>query len=253
MSIHTPISIDLNCDLGESTNPAQVAADLALLDLVTSASIACGGHAGDEATMAATVEAALVRGVSIGAHPGYPDRTNFGRVALELKPDDIETFVHEQITALHRIVRGMGVQSGRVAHVKTHGALYHKAMTDESVARAVSSAVGRIDPGLIMVAMPGTVALRVWRAQGFTVAVESFADRAYEPDGSLRSRTNPGALITDPDAAAAQGVTLARAHDAKAGPHTLCIHSDTPHAVMIAAAVRAALEESGVSIAAMRP
>jgi len=240
-------TIDLNCDLGESADPAQVATDLALLEIVTSASVACGGHAGDDASMAATVEAALARGVAVGAHPGYPDRANFGRNALSLTPGEVERSVFDQVAALDRTARTLGT---RLAHMKTHGALYHKAMRDEPTARAIAEAVQRAGPSLVMVAMPGTTALRLWRAAGFTVATESFADRAYEPSGALRPRTEPGALITDPAAAAAQAVRLVSNLPAADGPFTLCIHSDTPHAVMIAAAVRAGLETEGVRFAA---
>lgn len=238
--------IDLNCDLGESTEPAQVAADLALLSIVTSASIACGGHAGDESTMAATVEAALLRGVAIGAHPGYPDRASFGRIALDMTPDQVEATVFQQVAALDRLTRAQG---GRLAHVKLHGALYHKAMHDEPTARAIAAAVQRTDPSLFMVAMPGTAALHVWRGLGFTVATEFFADRGYEPSGALRPRSQKGALITDPAAAAEQAVRLVGNLPPADGPFTLCIHSDTPHAVMIAAAVRAGLEKRNLRVA----
>jgi UPF0271 protein len=250
-----PVSIDLNCDLGESNDPAQKAADLALLDLVSSANIACGGHAGDDATMDATVEAALVRGVALGAHPGYPDRANFGRVALDMPPEAIEASVYQQIAKLGWIARvcGAGEDSAAgggcgLSHVKLHGALYHKAMHDEPTALAVAAAVRRFEPWLTMVAMPRTFALRLWREQGFTVAVEAFADRAYEPDGSLRSRTLPGSLITDPAAAANQALRLARARIPIDGPHTLCIHSDTPAAATIAAMVRNTLTHAGFTI-----
>lgn len=235
MTAPHPPSIDLNSDLGESNEPAQRAVDLALLDLVSSANIACGGHAGDETTMSAIVEAALDRGVELGAHPSYPDRANFGRTAMEMHPASVEALVGSQIDALHTVICSFG---GRLAHVKAHGALYHRAMTDEATAGAIGRAAARIDTRLIMVAMPGSVALRVWREMSFAVAVEAFADRAYEADGTLRARTLPGALITDPAAAAAQAVALARSQTPAAGPHTLCIHSDTPHAVTIAAAVR---------------
>jgi UPF0271 protein len=246
------LTVDLNCDLGESTDPAQHATDLALLEIVTSANIACGGggHAGDDSTMAATVEAALARGVAIGAHPGYPDRANFGRVALDMTPTEIEASVFEQITSLDRIVHDLGGPRGaRLAHIKTHGALYHRAMSDEVTASAVAAATRRINPSLLMVAMPSTLAMRVWQELGFTVATEVFADRAYDPDGSLRSRTLPDALITDPQAAATQALALVNTHGPASSPLTLCIHSDTPHAVTIAAAVRAALEHTGVRIA----
>ncbi|MFT3685926.1 MAG: 5-oxoprolinase subunit PxpA [Phycisphaerales bacterium] len=232
-------SVDLNCDLGEGTG----ADDLALLDVVTSANIACCGHAGDEETMAATVEAALSRGVAIGAHPGYPDRANFGRVALDLPAHEVEQFVFEQILALDRVARR---HHGQLTHVKLHGALYHKAMTDIAVAGATAAAVARFTRKLVMVAMPRTVALRTWRERGFPVAVEAFADRVYEADGSLRSRALPGSLITDPVVAAEQAARLMQAPGER--PHTICIHSDTPGASAVAVAVRRALSDCGFGV-----
>lgn len=234
-------TIDLNCDLGEATG----ANDLALLEIVSSANIACGGHAGDADTMAKTVEDAEARRVALGAHPGYPDRANFGRIALNSTLAEIEAFVFDQITALDRIPKP---PLTHLSHVKLHGALYHKAMHDEPTALAVARAVKRINPRLLMVAMPSTTALRLWRNEGFTVLIEAFADRTYESDGSLRPRTKPGALITEPTAAATQALTLARNATPENGPHTICIHSDTPGAVEVAQAVHDTLERNGITV-----
>jgi UPF0271 protein len=233
--------IDLNCDLGESAQRRDDGTDLALLGIVTSANIACGGHAGDERTMLATALAALDRGVAIGAHPGYPDRDNFGRVRVKMTEAGITGTVFEQIAAMDRVVRSIG---GRLSHVKPHGTLYHDAMGSPSIARAIGEAARRIDPGIVMVGMAGAPAIRVWRESGFRTAEEAFAERAYEPNGTLRKRTLPGALITDPSAAAAQTVRLALAGAAQ----TLCVHSDTPAAVAIARAVRKGLEDAGIHL-----
>lgn len=243
------LPVDLNCDLGESTDPAQVATDLALLDIITSANIACGGHAGDESTMARTVEAAHARGVAIGAHPGYPDRANFGRVPLDMTTAQIGASVQEQLTALDLIARTAG---GRLTHLKLHGALYHKAMHDEATALAVAIAVNRFGSPLGLVAMPDTAAHQLWSKTWFPVLTELFADRAYESDGSLRGRIFEGALITDPAAAAEQAVRLVAEHSAETTSLTLCIHSDTPGAVDVARAVRTALEQADAHVTALQ-
>jgi UPF0271 protein len=248
-------SIDLNCDLGESGEPLATGVDLALLDVVTSVNIACGGHAGDETSMSGVVRAALTRGVAIGGHPSYPDRARFGRVELTMSISEIETAVAGQIGALDRIARGLGVT---LHHVKPHGALYHAAMRSRAIATAVARAAGRISARVILVGLAGAAALAVWRALGFDVLAEAFADRCYERDGSLRSRPLPGALITDPARAAAQAVRIATARSVVSfdgsivhvEADTICIHSDTPGAPAIARAVRAALERAGVEVAA---
>jgi UPF0271 protein len=237
-------TIDLNCDLGESPDRLRDGTDLALLDVVSSANVACGGHAGDEDTMAAVAHAAIERRVAIGAHPGYPDPANFGRVSIPMPPQRIESCVLEQTQTLQRIARAAG---GRVTHLKPHGALYHDAMHNPEIARAIGDAARRADPALVLVAMAGSSALELWRSQGIRVAGEAFADRTYEPDGTLRARSRDGALITDPDLAAAQALRLVQHGTAQ----TLCVHSDTPSALAIAREVRAHLEHAGVRIAAL--
>ena len=283
-----PLAIDLNCDLGE--DPAHLERDLALFRVITSANIACGGHAGDESTMAALVAAATNLGVAIGAHPGYPDQDRFGRVELSMSPREVEKSVAAQIATLACVAAAAGVA---VTHVKPHGALYHAAMRRPDIARAIAHAAAHHDglvsndgmgvppvssdaradrrpaplsadtstgPRLILVGQAGAPALNLWRSLGHPIAAEAFADRRYEPDGSLRSRTLPGALLTDPADAAVQAVRLIlgqgpRAAEGSAAPltlsasiHTLCIHSDTPNAFAIANAVRAALEYQGVAV-----
>ncbi len=218
--------------------PELLATQEELLRYVTSVNIACGGHAGDEALMRATVEQARRAGAAIGAHPGYPDRARFGRLHVDMAPEAIAASVYEQIARL----------GGDIAHVKPHGALYNDAARDRSIARAIAEGAGRWSRDVVLVGLSGSVMLEVFREAGFRVAREAFADRAYEPDGTLRPRRLPGALIEDPEAAARQAVAIARADRAD----TICIHGDTPGAVRIAEAVARALREAGVTVAALR-
>jgi UPF0271 protein len=226
-----PDSIDLNCDLGELPDAAHEAA---LMEYITSANIACGGHAGDEATMERTARLALARGVRIGAHPGYPDPANFGRLELPMSPAEIARTVRLQIERLSAVVRRLG---GTVVHVKPHGALYNVAVHNGDVARAIGEGVAQWDARVPLVGLAGSPMLDVWRAMGLAVLGEAFADRRYEPDGTLRSRKLPRALITSPQEAAAQAVRLA----ASGGVRTICVHGDTPGAVAILRACREAL------------
>lgn len=250
----TATSIDLNCDLGEDPQRIRDGTDLALLELVSSANIACGGHAGDEFTMTETVRGAIERGVAVGAHPGYSDRAGFGRLELGLTPDQIEDTVLEQIRTLDGVARSLGT---RLIHVKPHGALYHAAMTKPAVAQAIARAVGRVDAGLILVGMAGAPALEVWQRLGFQTLPEAFADRRYEPDGSLRARALSGALIDDPGAAAEQALRIASGQGVVASDGTviplaagtICVHSDTPGATAVAVAVRDRLKRAGIKVA----
>jgi len=225
------MKIDLNCDMGEWEDAAHEAA---LMAFVTSANIACGAHAGDVATMERTARLALKRGVRIGAHPGYPDRENFGRLELAMSPDAIAQTVYEQIAVLDGVVTPLG---GAVAYVKPHGALYNVAVHNAEVALAIAAGAARWNPGTLLFGLAGSPMLDVWRAMGMRAAGEAFADRRYEPDGTLRSRKLPGALITDPAEAAAQAVRMAGGGLAE----TICVHGDTPGAVAILKACREAL------------
>lgn len=229
--------IDLNCDLGELEDAAHEAA---LMQYITSANIACGGHAGDEVTMERTARLALARGVRIGAHPSYPDRANFGRFEMALTAAEIESTVREQIERLEAVVAKLGA---RITHVKPHGALYNVAARNEKVARAVGQAVAGWKPGVTVFGLLGSAALEVWRGMRLTIAAEAFADRRYEPDGSLRPRHFADALITDPQEAAAQAARFAREGQAQ----TICVHGDTPGAVEILKACRTALFATGTS------
>jgi len=228
------MTIDLNCDMGELEDAALEAR---LLEQVTSANIACGGHAGDEGTMDRTVRLALQRGVRIGAHPGYPDRANFGRLEMVLSAEEIENTVLRQIGRLEAVTDRLGAV---ITHVKPHGALYNVAVRNDTVAHAIGAAVQRWRPGMLLFGLAGSPMLQVWRDMGLRVAGEGFADRRYENDGTLRSRKFPDALILDPAEAAAQAVRLARTGVVE----TLCVHGDTPGAVEILRMCRKALRRS---------
>jgi UPF0271 protein len=232
------MTFDLNCDLGELDDAALEAS---LMEQITSANIACGGHAGDEGTMERTIRLALERGVNIGAHPGYPDRANFGRLEIAMSEDDIEDTVAWQIGRLEAVAARLGAT---IVHVKPHGALYNVAVRNRAVARAIGLAVRQGSKQLAggiacptLFGLAGSPMLEVWRGMGLRVAAEGFADRRYEADGTLRSRKLPGALITDPAEAAAQAVRLARE-----GVETICVHGDTPGAPNILEACRRALQ-----------
>jgi 5-oxoprolinase (ATP-hydrolysing) subunit A len=225
------MTIDLNCDMGELEDAAHEAA---LMEHITSANIACGAHAGDEAVMERTARLALERGVRIGAHPGYPDRANFGRIEMAMSEAEIEDSVARQIERLDAVVRRLG---GEIVHVKPHGALYNVAVNNETVARAIGRGVRQWGASAPVFGLAGSRMLGWWGEMGLTPIAEGFADRRYEPDGTLRSRKFPDALITDPAAASAQALRLAREGVAQ----TICVHGDTPGAVEILKACRKAL------------
>ena len=223
--------IDLNCDMGELEDSAHEAA---LMEHVTSANIACGAHAGDDAAMERTARLALARGVRIGAHPGYPDRANFGRLEMPMSPGEIADTVSGQIRRLEAIVERLG---GHVEYIKPHGALYNVAVKNAEVARAIGDGVARWNRTAPIFGLAASPMLDVWKEMGLIGVGEAFADRRYEPDGTLRNRKFPDALITDPVAAAAQAVRLAR----EGRSQTICVHGDTPGSVEILRACRAAL------------
>jgi len=226
-------SIDLNADLGEGCGD-----DAELLKIVTSANIACGGHAGDERTMRETVRAAVRYGVAIGAHPSYPDREGFGRRAMEIEGAEIVELVCEQIAALDGIAREEG---GRLTHVKPHGALYNRSAVDGEVADAVARAVARFDPLLALVGLAGSRSTERARARGLRTVEELFADRRYRDDGTLVARGEPGALIESAEEAAERAVALARSGRGE----SICLHGDSENALTFARAVRQRLLEAG--------
>lgn len=250
------VVIDLNADLGEIRELLASGADAELMRYISSANIACGAHAGDAAMMAETVAIAKSLGVTVGAHPGYPDRANFGRVEIAITAAELEQSVREQVAALMHVAEKAGVA---VVHVKPHGALYHAANEKRETAEAVGRAVLALNPALIMVGQCGSASLVVWREMGLRCAGEAFADRAYENDGTLRKRSLPGAVLSSPEAAAAQAIGIAvtktvRTHDGETLPvsaQTLCLHSDTPGAAEIARIIHGRLRAAGVNIRAL--
>ena len=246
--------IDLNADVGESFGPWPMGADEALIPLVSSVNIACGAHAGDPATILRTVELAVRHGIAIGAHPGYPDLAGFGRRDLAMTASDLRASLIVQIGAVQAAARVVGVEVG---HVKPHGALYNRAARDVDLAATIAEAVRDLDPGLVLVGLAGSASTAAGRTAGLAIAEEAFADRRYEPDGSLRSRLLSGAVLSPADAAA-QAVAIARDGsvvtadgsrlDVRAD--TLCIHGDSPDAVATGRAVREALADAGIRITA---
>lgn len=245
--------IDLNADMGESFGVYALGDDRALLHFVTSASIACGFHAGDPGTMARAVEGCIARGVALGAHPGLPDLSGFGRRAMVVTPAEARDLVTYQVGALAAFAARQGQ---RLQHVKPHGALYAMAERDPAVAEAVAQAVREADAGLILMGLSGGRLVTAGRTLGLRVAQEVFADRSYAPDGMLTPRGQPGAVLDDPEQVAARIVRLARegeiaamnGSDLTLAADTICLHGDSPGAALLAAAVRGALESEGVAV-----
>lgn len=238
--------LNLNADLGESFGAWTMGADDALLPLVQSANIACGLHAGDPVVMQHTVAAALQKGVSLGAHPSYPDLQGFGRRSMRLSAAEIEAFTLYQLGALDAFARAA---QGRVSHVKPHGALSNDACRDAGVAGAIIRAVKKFDSGLILLAPACSVLAEAGAAAGLRVALEIFADRAYAEDGQLAPRQQPGAVLHEPRACLAHvekmlasGGLATRGGQILPSPiHSICVHGDGPGALDIARALRAAL------------
>ena len=246
-------TIDLNADCGESFGPWRMGDDAAILDIVTSANIACGFHAGDPDTMLETLRLARERGVGVGAHPGFDDRQGFGRRVLPLKPDEITRMVAYQIGAMIGMARLAGVE---VRHVKAHGALSNHASVHAPTADAIARAVHAVDPTLVLLAVAKTELERAGREQGLDVACEIFADRAYRPDATLVPRSEPNAMVHDAAEAAQRVVRMVEesaivAEDGTRVPtdiHSICVHGDGPNAIAVARAVREALEARGLSL-----
>jgi UPF0271 protein len=250
-------SVDLNCDVGESFGAYQIGNDAEVLKYVTSASIACGFHAGDPATMRRTVKLAAERNVAIGAHPGLPDLVGFGRRIMELTPQQAFDLVVYQIGALQAFVTAQGA---KLRHVKPHGALYTMAASDPALAKAIAEAVLRVNPRLVLVGFAGSELITAGRSAGLPTANEVFADRTYQADGTLTSRRNSAAHITDAAQAAQRAVSMAR--DGKVASaegtelvvkaDTICIHGDGPYAVEFAKAVREQLTAAGIEVRPLR-
>jgi len=262
------IRIDLNCDMGELPEAIADGTQEALMRSITSVNIACGGHAGDEQTMKTTIEQALRWKLAIRAHPGYPDRANFGRLELKMSADAVADSVCKQVHALAEVAARCGA---KLVHVKPHGALYNQAVKNRELAAAIAEGVKKavaaenvaaalrrcrcLSEDVVLVGLAGSPMLDVFREAGFAVAAEAFADRRYEPDGTLRSRKFEDALIRNPEEAARQalsiaqrGVVVARdGTEVSVDAQTLCIHGDTPGAPSIAAAVAKILLDAGVT------
>ncbi|MFT4100186.1 MAG: 5-oxoprolinase subunit PxpA [Burkholderiaceae bacterium] len=240
--------VDLNADLGEGCDT-----DEALLALVTSANIACGGHAGDAATMLRTVDGALARGVAIGAHPSFVDRAGFGRSEMRLPADEVYATVLAQVGALDAIVRARG---GRLAHVKPHGALYNQSARDPALAATIARAVRDFDPTLVLFGLANSESIAAARAAGLRVAEEVFADRGYNADGSLVRRGTPGALIDDERQALDQTLRMVRERSVRAldgtvvpiNAQTVCLHGDGAHALAFARRIREGLRAAGITV-----
>lgn len=248
-------AIDLNSDLGESFGAWRVGDDEAMFGLVSSANVACGFHAGDPMTMLASARRAAEHGVALGAHPGYRDLAGFGRRALDATPVEIAAELVVQLGALDGAARVAGT---RVRYVKAHGALYHRLAADAAAAHAFVEAIAAYDPSLTVLGPPASALRRAADASGLGYAREAFVDRGYAADGSLAPRGEPGSVVDDPAAAADRALELAETGGITADdgsrveldPDSLCLHGDTPGAVAIARAVRAALQAAGCRIEA---
>lgn len=248
------VRIDINADLGESFGRWRLGDDEALLSLVTSANVACGFHAGDPSVIAEVCDRAVAAGVAIGAQVSYRDLAGFGRRFIDEPADDLANDVLYQIGALSAFAHAAG---GRIGYVKPHGALYNAIVTHREQAAAVVDAVRRYDPAMPVLGLPGSAWLRLAGQAGLPAIPEAFADRGYTPDGTLVSRREAGALLTDPVAIAARCLDIARGtgvHDVTGGvvavhARSICVHGDTPGAVAVARAVRAALTDAGVTVA----
>ncbi|SHF35004.1 LamB/YcsF family protein [Vibrio gazogenes] len=244
-------SVDLNCDMGESFGVYSLGNDVALMDFVSSVNIACGFHAGDPSVMRETVRYALEKRLSIGAHPGLPDLVGFGRRIMAITPQEAYDMVVYQIGALHGFVRAAG---GHLHHVKPHGALYNMAAQDALLAGAIARAVKDIDPTLVLYGLSGSALIRAAESEGLRVAHEVFADRTYQPDGTLTPRDRPDALIDHDDAALNQVLDMVcqgkvRATDGQwveIQADTICIHGDGAHALEFAAKIHQTLQSSAV-------
>lgn len=250
------LQINLNADIAEGWGAYDIGNDAALIKIIRSANVACGFHAGDPGVMRATVALAKQHGVAVGAHPGFPDLAGFGRRDLHATPREVEDFVVYQIGALAAIAAALGV---RLQHVKPHGALFNMAVRDAALADAIARATASVDRSLILFGLPGSELVRAGQRAGLRTACEAFADRAYEPDGTLVSRRLPGAVVHDAEAVEARVVRMAAERTVVAVDgsvvgldiDTICVHGDTRGAADLAARIRRALDAAGVSVKAV--
>ena len=248
-------AIDLNSDVGESFGRWSLGDDAAMMASVSSANVACGFHAGDPSVIRATCEAAAKSGVVVGAHVGYRDLAGFGRRYMDVDPRELADDVVYQIGALQALAATAGT---RVRYVKPHGGLYNAIVHNTAQARAVVDAVKAVDPGLPILGLPGSEVLRLAEEAGLRAVSEAFADRAYNPDGTLTSRSQPGSVLEDPEAVAArvlqmttgEAITAIDGSGLKINAESVCVHGDSPGAVAMAVAVKRALDGAGITIKA---
>lgn len=247
------IKIDLNSDVGERPEAIKTGIEEKIIGLISSANIACGGHAGDDLSMKKTIMLCKKYGVKIGAHPSFPDKENFGRIEMSFTEKEIENFVYDQVLKLVKLSEKYDVD---VRHVKPHGALYNSAAKNFLIARAIGDGVKRVDRKLLLVGLAGSKMLDVWNDMGFVVISEAFADRRYEPDGSLRSRKFSDSLITNPLEAALQALSISRENKVctitgqqiNIFANTICIHSDTLNSLEILTSIHTLFAQEGIKI-----
>jgi len=245
--------IDINSDVGERPEALVCGIEEKLIGLISSANIACGGHAGDAHSILEIMKLCKKYDIGIGAHPSYPDRLNFGRIELNLSAEEITQFVYYQVESFVRIADANGFE---VNHIKPHGALYNVAAKDEKTALAISNGISKISKKFILYGLANSIMIDVWRDEGFNVAAEAFADRRYEDDGSLRSRKFFDAVYSDPEEAAQQALLIAkegkilsiRGIEIPIDADTICIHSDTGNSIEIIDEIRNKFLESGIEI-----
>jgi UPF0271 protein len=250
------IRIDINSDMGESFGAYSIGHDAGLFRSITSANVAAGFHAGDPSVLRDTIRAAKKSGVAVGAHPGFPDLVGFGRRELNVTPREAEDMVLYQVAAVAGVAAAEGM---KVQHVKPHGALFNMAVRNAELSSAIARAVAAFDKNLILFGLPGSEILAAGKSAGLRVAAEVFADRAYEPDGSLASRRKPGSVIHDPDAVVARAVRMVKDRTVVATDgsivrleaDTICVHGDTPGSDDLAAKIRAGLEAAGIAVRAI--
>lgn len=248
--------VDLNSDMGESFGRYKLGLDEEVMNRITSANVATGWHAGDPIVMRKTVRLAKEKGIAVGAHPGYPDLMGFGRRYMKLTPEEARNYILYQIGALYAFTKAEGME---LQHVKPHGALYNALVNDEELARAVMEGIADFDKGLIFVTLSGSRAAEIAEEMKLKVAHEVFADRAYNPDGTLVPRGKPGAVIHDKELIAERVISMVKDGCVKAingewvelRADTICVHGDNPKAVEIAAYIRRILEEEGVKVVPM--
>ena len=250
------VRIDINSDLGESFGAYTIGHDAGLMKAITSANVAAGFHGGDPSVLRETIRVAKANGVAVGAHPGFPDLVGFGRRELNVTPKEAEDFVLYQVAAVAGVARAEGVA---LQHVKPHGALFNMAVRNRELSDAIARGVAAFDRTLILFGLPGSEILAAGRAAGLRVAAEVFADRAYEPDGSLASRRKPGSVIHDADAVVARAVRMIADRSVVAidgsvvtlEADTICVHGDTPGSDTLAAKIRAGFEAAGITVKAI--